>query len=278
MADFANMQSAGDGDAAATITQNGGPTGVVATATTGSSGVTDASDALPAVDDDAWAVIDSGDVLDIRTFDTGSSTGTITSVEIIIDGHRDGSTNGNADTLDVEVRNGGSWDSEHEDWLPQMKPGSAPFDERLVVNITDREAEWDWAEVAALRVRLDYDPKQRSDNMDFNIDSFHIRVSTADPYSLDMRLDWDDLPVGSMGELQLRYQVTADTYHVEVYDGTTWNTRGATLDQGTWTTWTYTLTEAEKSGCVGPCIRIIDDTPGSTSGTIEIDYARVRDT
>lgn len=93
-------------------------------------------------------------------------------------------------------------------------------------------------------------------------------------YSLAVQGDFANVPAGTHS-LEMEYRVVGDAYDVQVWDWTNgvWNTRGATLDQTTATTWSYTLTADEHDGVDDRVrMRYLDRTDGSTQGELHVDY------
>lgn len=135
---------------------------------------------------------------------------------------------------------------------------------------------WTVAALASLAVRVEV---TNNPSRDAGIDHVYatVQYSTAPTtvYALDARLDFASVPAASGHQVQLRYRTTGDTFTVQVWDGSTYTTRGGTLSSTSAAVWTYTLAAAEWNGGA-PRLRIVDADPaGTTQGTVAIAYARV---
>jgi hypothetical protein len=86
------------------------------------------------------------------------------------------------------------------------------------------------------------------------------------------------VPSADTQTLELRYQLanTNDTFNVQVWNGSTWENRGSTLNSTSWTDWSYTLSGSEViSGTVQ--VRFVDVNASSNpQNSILKDYLRVK--
>jgi hypothetical protein len=108
--------------------------------------------------------------------------------------------------------------------------------------------------------------------------SFWRYLVTVTGYNMEIREDIDSIPSADNYTLQMRYRLanTYDNFHVQVWNGTAWNTRGAVLSDNNWTDWSYTLLGGENIGGKVQ-VRFVDDNVGSTAqDNLLIDYLRVR--
>jgi len=101
--------------------------------------------------------------------------------------------------------------------------------------------------------------------------------SGADTYDMEIHENIDNIPSADTYTLQMRYELanTNDNFRVQVWDGSTWNTRGAVLSSTSWTDWSYTLLDNEVIGGKVQ-VRFVDDNSNSTAqDNILKDYLRV---
>jgi hypothetical protein len=108
--------------------------------------------------------------------------------------------------------------------------------------------------------------------------SYSARIDTLF-YTYDMQINENinSIPSADNQTLQLRYALanTNDTFNVQVWDGSAWNTRGSSLSSTSWTNWSYTLLSSEVIGGTVQ-VKFVDNNPSSTSqDNILIDYLRV---
>jgi hypothetical protein len=86
------------------------------------------------------------------------------------------------------------------------------------------------------------------------------------------------IPSADTQTLEMRYELanTNDIFNVQVWDGSTWNSRGDTLDSTSWTDWNYTMLGSEVIGGTVQ-VRFVDVNPSSTpQDSILKDYLRVK--
>jgi hypothetical protein len=98
------------------------------------------------------------------------------------------------------------------------------------------------------------------------------------PYDMEIRENIDSIPSADNYTLEMRYKLanTNDNFHVQVWNGTAWNTRGAVLSDNNWADWSYTLLGGENIGGKVQ-VKFVDVNPASTSqDNLLIDYLRVR--
>jgi len=99
-------------------------------------------------------------------------------------------------------------------------------------------------------------------------------------YAMEIDELIDAIPLSDDYTLQMRYELAnaIDTFRVQVWDGSTWENRGATLSSVSWENWSYTLLDDEITyGEVD--VKFIDVNPISTSQDgLLIDYLRVNGT
>lgn len=159
--------------------------------------------------------------------------------------------------------------------------GGSATDVLISYNVTTLRpggGSWSAADLANLVTRVSTIKTGPTDGT-WRLDHAYVEVKHVPAtYAMSVQLDWTGVPSGVQRDLELDYRVSGDTFVVEVWDGSTWNTRGSALTSATSTTWSYTLTTAEYlSG--SPRIRFVDATPsGTTQGQLFLDYARVKTT
>lgn len=133
---------------------------------------------------------------------------------------------------------------------------------------------WTESDLEVLELRITPDLMGPTDGT-WRVDRAWTDVSgSTTTYSLSVQGDFADVPAGTHS-LEMEYRVAGDTYDVQVWDWTNgvWNTRGATLDQTTATTWSYTLTADEYDGVDDRVrMRYLDRTDGTTQGELHVDY------
>jgi uncharacterized membrane protein len=105
---------------------------------------------------------------------------------------------------------------------------------------------------------------------------YHIVTDTG--YIMEIYENITGIPSADNYTLGMQYMLanTNDTFNVQVWDGSAWNTRGDTLDSTSWTDWSYTLLSNEViSGTVQ--VGFVDVNPSSTAqDNILKDYLRVK--
>lgn len=263
-----NTRSADDGGAAATLTEalTGSTTSTEDLFGTASSGTaTNPSNAEDAPDD-TYALLDAdGEHVQVSGYPTDS--GTITKVELALEGKHDGGTDRDATDV-VELS--------HNLGTTTQTYALTTTDSQHFLDVTADRA-WTWSDIENLAVRATCQCRDHpSDAKVFSIDTLWVRV-TADTDVYELETDawtFDPLDSGSTHTLELRYRtVGPEDYLAQVWDGSFWTTR-ATLDQGTFTTATHDLTSGEIDA--GPQIRILDASIDDTrQGELELDYVRV---
>jgi hypothetical protein len=277
-ADFANAQDASDGGAAANLTESGSATTYYAATSSGTAANPGEADGMP---DDGHTTLDAqNEIVTVSGF-PASGSGTLGAVEIKMQSHAQLELGGvlNNDDLFIEYSIGSGFTRVLSDYVPPI--GAPPLlpDEEITIDISAEETTWTFDMIGALQVRVGYEKSGSLDGVDFNVDAIWVVVGSAGaPNSLDVQYSFNALPSGSAGTLEIRYRASGDTFHVEVWDGSAWTTRGAPLDSGSFADWTYTLTaqEQQPGAGLGPHIRFVDGThPGGSQGSLEIDYARV---
>jgi uncharacterized membrane protein len=105
---------------------------------------------------------------------------------------------------------------------------------------------------------------------------YHIATGTG--YIMEINENIAGIPSADNYSLEMRYMLanTNDTFNVQVWDGSAWNTRGDTLDSTSWTDWSYTLLGNEVIGDTVQ-VRFVDNNPSSTAqDDILKDYLRVK--
>lgn len=267
---FANAQSGSDSNAVATLTEaNTGSSSApdrYGTTNAGTGTNTNEADGAP---DDVYATLaDDGAYARIGGFAT--TTGTITKVEIAFEGKYTGAYSN--DYLRLAYRISGTTGSTLQDI------SLTSTDATTYKDVTADRA-WTWTDITNMDVQGTFNKNGGEDSIDIQVDALWIRVTyTTLAYAMSIRMDTTGVPAGTNHDLELRYKTTGDTYRVDVYDGAAWNARGATLSAALLTGWTYALTAAEyNSGA--PAIRVIDLTPaGTTQGTLDLEYVRVKTT
>lgn len=266
VSDFNALRSANDGNATATLSESTlSAPDVYATNAAGSA--TDRLEATGAPDDVRATLASNGDNLVTTGFAAG--TGTIDTVHVVVEARASGILIN--DQLDVYYDDG----TTH--FLGAIDLTGS--DQEYTFNITADKAAWTWSDITGLDLETQYDKVQSPDLVDFQVDALYVRMGlSGNANALDVHLDFPAPVSGASHSLELRYAASGDAFHVEVWNGTAWNPRGATLDQGGLTEWTYALAPDEvRTISEAPRIRFIDDTPdGPTQGLLELDYVRVR--
>lgn len=268
---FANLQSATDSGAEATLAEGATSSGATAQnrygTTTSNSGATNAGNAA-GIPDDQRAVIDGNNEY-VRVGGFSPGTGTITKVEIVFEGRRTGVAVN--DQAGLSYRVGGSAGATSATFLPGLADG-----QRVEEVTADRT--WTWTNIQNLEVELQYLQAGSPDPMSVEIDSLWVRVTANSvTYSMEIQLGFSGVPSGATHTLQLQYRVSGDSFNVQLWDSgaSAWNTRGSPLTSGSSAPWNYVLTSGEYAGG-NPLVRILDVTPtGATQGQVFLDYARV---
>ncbi len=135
---------------------------------------------------------------------------------------------------------------------------------------------WSWNDVISLENRITPIKNGGSDGT-WRVDYAWIEVSHVPTWTETVQFDWPIVPAGGTKQLEIRHHTAGDTFNVQVWDGSAFNTRGTTLDASSATLWSYTLTAGEGSALGGAVrVRFVDVTPdGQTQGQLFLDYARV---
>jgi hypothetical protein len=284
---FANLQSATDSGAEATLTEAAfasSPTTQVfnANSVLNSNGWSSASPTRLGASDDTYASFNSpspttANNLQVGLANPSVSTGAITQVilsaEVSIVGHaNDGfrlqACLSGSCTAHSGMAGGSSTDSTITLDITTLKPGAVG------------EA-WTWTDITNLEGVVDLVQQGTRDGT-WRVDRVWADVTFVQTtYTMAVQLDWTTVPtLGLTPTLDLRYRTTGDSFNVQVCTWTlgtctAYNTRGAVLSSASATVWQYALTASEvSSGRVS--IRFVDATPGGTSqGTLALDYARV---
>lgn len=131
---------------------------------------------------------------------------------------------------------------------------------------------WSWSDIAALEARA-VPLATGSRDGTWRVDRVWLEVSSP-AYTETIEVSWTGVPAGTHA-LQLSARTVGETFRVQVWDGTAWNTRGAALASDSLTPWVYTMTAAEwQSGA--PRLRFVDVLPTSpVQGTLHLDYVEV---
>jgi hypothetical protein len=268
---FANLQSASDSDAVATLAE--GASGAGGTATLAASGVSSAGSWSSAsngfASDNAYATTTTnGATVAYTLADQSGSPGSITAVVLkaevsIVGFSNDGFTlraciAATCSTASARLT-GAASDTTLSYTVTALRPGGGS---------------WSWTDVNALVLQVASDRNSGTDGT-WRIDRAWAEVTYAATQSMSIQLDFGTLPSGTTQTLGLRYKTTGDTFSVQVWDGAAWTTRGSTLSAASLAQWSYVLTAAEQNGGT-PRIRFVDATPtGTTQGVLSLEYARV---
>lgn len=274
---FANAQSASDSSAVATITE-AGTAGGSTTATLDANAVDGLTSGWSngangfSSDDSRATSTNSGARLQYGLADPGVSSGTITSVviraEVSISGY-----NNDAFTLYA------CFDGTCNAGSTVSGSGSDVVRSYDVTSARPGGGSWSWSDINNLELRIDTvqnsggGPPQDGT---WRVDHAFAEVTyQGQTYDTDVRMDFSGVPIGLGYQLELRYRTSGDTFNVQVWNGLSWTTRGATLNSGTLDTWSYSLTASEYQ-LGSPRVRFVDNTPaGTTQGSLELDYVRV---
>ena len=220
--------------------------------------------------DGAYACYEQkNDKLKVSSYSTTDYSGKITKVEI-------------ASKAKVTLDSGGSVTTNqikliyHVSGTLGATSGQATLSTADTTTYVDVTADrtWTWANIAAMDV--EGDAQTANGNKEhLNVDSLWVRV-TATGLDGRLRFTLTGVPASTTQTFQMDYKATTDTYNVQVWDGAAWNTRGATLNSASLTTWSYVLTAAEYQAGY-PRLRVVDVTSGTgaPAGTVQIDYARI---
>ncbi len=271
---FSNAQSDADGGAVATLTETLGvpPTDYYATTATGGGSGGLPTNVAGAPDDTYFVLISTGDQATATPIDTLGASGSITKVEMYFEGHYEKTRND--DVIDLNVDAGSGFITVLDNHIPTF--GTAGNDVQTTVDITGLRGSWTFTDVQALKLQAIYQKVGSQDAMDVHVDALWVRVTLAGSTELDVEFTFPSLPIAPTHVVELEYSTGAETFHVEVWDGSTWNRRGAPLDEAGSTIWVYVLTPVEAIANGGsPLLRIVDDDSASPRGTMEMDYLKV---
>ncbi len=145
----------------------------------------------------------------------------------------------------------------------------------VYTDVTADEVSWSWTDIESGQIEVK--SKTQDNKVDLYTDSTWFRI-TADGtgYTMNIEMDFLSVPAAIQYDLELNYWVQgSENFDVEVWNGTAWNQRGATLGDPSWTTWSYRLTDNEYNGGV-PKLRFMDEDPlAGTSSKLHLDYVRV---
>ncbi len=269
-----NARSDSDGGASAVLTEESTSTSTTskydADTLVSSTSVTDPSNVL--VSDDARADFTStSSTLEVTGFDLPDDATGVTSVVIGFEARKD-QGGGQNPTLELTYDVGGTAGS-----TGLSTTVSTTSDAAHTVNVTG-DRSWTVADVEDISLTLEMTDQQ---NRVAEVDHVFVTVRTesGDEYNLLVEGSFSSVPDGTTHLLQIRYHIDsdadADTFDVEVWDGSTWNDRGD-LTSTSFDTFEYTLTAGEwQSGF--PQVRFVDKIPDDPDGahSLTIDYLRV---
>ena len=272
---LSSAQSASDGDAAASLTE-AGFAGTPATLTLSADGVgTAGSWALGTntfVSDDLRATTtNANDKLNV-TLENTNESGTITSIYARVEQNIVGVT---SDEFTITPYIGGT------SGTSCTSVGTAA-DSYIQCNITNGRPSggaWSFNDINDTRIVAE-SVKIGAPPTSWNIDhiALAINYTAAATYITNVTTQFTGVPSGTLHTLELRYRVTGDAFSVQVYDGTSYNTRGGALTAGSLATWSYIMT-ADEYNAGAPQVRFIDATPSGTSqGVLYLEYERIATT
>lgn len=277
---FANAKSAADGEAFATFSEEG-YAGSQQTLTLNANEVV-SSGAWTLVDqtytsDDLKATVTSESTFQVGVQNT-SASGAISSIVVRVEQNIVG-VSGN-DGFSVLATNGTT-----DGTACSLEPGTT-LDAYLECNITDRRpggGTWTFADINNTRVKVS-STRQGALPTSWNVDHVALVINYTPPteYTMNITTNFTGVPSGVAYTLEIRYNVTGDTFTVYVWDNSsqTFINRG-TLNSTTTAVFTYVLETVLANEYNGgePVIRFVDATPrGTTQGTLRIDYERIATT
>lgn len=235
-------------------------------ATTG----TDTSPHARNAPDGAYACyIQKNDKLSVSGFTAADQAGRITKVEIAYKGKVTLDSGGavTSNQLKLLYKVSGTQGATSSDYTLSTSDSTGYLD-------VTADRTWSWSDITNTAVQGDAQSASNGKEH-VNIDAFWIRVTVAG-LDTQLRFTATGVPAATTHVLQLEYSTTTDTFRVQLWDGTAWNSRGAVLSSAGLTSWTYTLTAAEYLAGY-PRIRIVDVTSGlgSPAGTVSLDYVRI---
>lgn len=268
--DDGNARSATDGSASATLAEE--RTGTrsetanhYATSSTGTA--TRPADAGGGPDD-AYAVLDAdGETVEVT--DASSHVGTITKVELALEGRHDGATD--QGTVDG-IRLG------HDLGSTTGRYPLTASDSQRFLDVTGDRARWTWSDVENLTVQATCECRDNpNDAKTFRVDALWVRV-TADVDRHELETDawtFDEPGPGDRHQLEIRYRAdTAEDYRLQIWDGSAWTDASTELTRNEFHTASEPLTDAQVDA--GPRIRLLDQGASEgIQGTIELDHVRV---
>ncbi len=241
-------------------------------ATTADSGALQPTRALG--EDDVRATLDTqGEYVEVSGFNLPADATGIRTVLVGIEA-RFASGLGSAPQGRVDYRVGGGTLSQG---LATVLTSS---DASYTRTLTDSRA-WTVADVEALVVRATNAVDTSTRNME--VDHIYIQITYATTSgavrALTSTIDWSGVPAAATHTMELRYTSAGDTFTLQLWDGSAFNTRSfATSTCDAKTCASVLMTAGEYNGGA-PRLRILDDTPaGATQGTLDLEYARVRNT
>lgn len=280
--DFAAARSTVD-DADADLAE-GGTSNPAGAASSTVSGTTQTSNSVTTPDDvfsgalsgdsgNLRAYLDgTGDWIEVTGFTAPSAAASITGITIGFEGLVQ-STSGQLPILQLSYRVGATPGATTLSQTP-----TATTDLQYTQDVTaDQPMGWAASDVNALTVRLEVtnSPVNRYAGVDHVYVTLQYTTAPTTTYRMDITMDVGSIPEGTGQVLQLRYHALDDAFRVQVWDGSSYVTRGVTLNAATSTSWSYTLGASEVlSGTVR--LRFVDVAPAGTSqGHLFLDYVRV---
>ncbi len=270
---FANAQNDTDSGAAARLDEATNPPATPTTrlspgAVSSSSGVSDPSRVI--VSDNSRANYnDVGDTITTNGFDVPASAVLIQQVVIGFEGQH-GTGGGSFPQAEISYTIGGF-------------PGP-PLAPVTVSSSSDTDYSYD---ITAHRVWTIAD----IENLDLTVERVapialkealvdqmwvQVRYTEVPTTDLDVRMQWNNVPAGTAQELQVRYKTAADTFTLQVWDGSAWVTRTALTSTG-YEVKTVALSPLEYQGGF-PQVRFLDADSASGTGRLDIDWIKVRTT
>lgn len=267
IANFANAQSATDGNAYATLTEEGVGSGGNAYPV-GATG--DGIGTLPGdiqSDNDVYYELDKANYVQAEDFDTTGMSGTITSVVAHVR-HYD-ETSGNPATFEYSPNNGANWYT-----ITTLTESATEIDESGTIPSADADT---WTEVQNLWIKVTNTvataPKSNY------IDVIYLVVSVDQEYKLDIEFNTTSVVSAANYYLQLNYNVTSgENFDVFVYNGSGWKDMGDLTDT-TMTEKEITLDSNQRLGSGYVRVRFVgQNESGDTTSQdkLYIEYHRIR--
>lgn len=219
----------------------------------------------------------TGSYVEAYDFDLPATSSDISSLSIIWEGSRGGGSGSNP-TLAIEANFGPDYSSTSTGWslVSTITPGASEGTSTMPWLLA---GPWTADQFSNLHVRARI---SNAATKTIDTDAFYIIVtypSSVTVRDLDAQFNWDlgSYASGSaIRELQLEYLVaTGETYTVEVYNGSTWDTCTGSLTATTLTAYTCSLTEAQVTQ--GPLARIRGSASNDSTApsSLALDYAHV---